>query len=186
MAWLGATAGLAGPQNVEAGPIWGDQHAAERCPQVCASLGGWNGQWWTTVPGEMSVCQCAGAALTEEESRKQFAAHTKKGREFAELQMWREAQAELQAARALRPEDRQVVQEVCWASIQLGDVPVAREACQSALDKASTPNDKARALYHLGRLAEVEAANAYRESLKLQMDPAVAKRLRRLTDERGK
>jgi|GEM_PF-2265375 len=79
MAWLGATVGLAGPQNVEAGPLWNDQHAAERCPQVCASLGGWTGEWWTTVRGEMSVCQCAGAASTGEERKEPSVAPTDAG-----------------------------------------------------------------------------------------------------------
>ncbi|WNG58742.1 hypothetical protein F0U59_31415 [Archangium gephyra] len=79
MAWLGTTVALAGPQNIEAGPIWNREHAAERCPQVCASLGGWTGEWWTTVQGEMSVCQCAGAAPTGEARKEQVVAPTDAG-----------------------------------------------------------------------------------------------------------
>ncbi|GHB22545.1 hypothetical protein GCM10007094_08390 [Pseudovibrio japonicus] len=44
-------------EDVEAGPIWNQLDAEEKCPQVAAEAGGtWNGQWTTTIPGEMSVC----------------------------------------------------------------------------------------------------------------------------------
>lgn len=44
--------------TLEAGPIWNQADADEKCPIVGFSVGGtWNGQWWTTVQGEMSVCQ---------------------------------------------------------------------------------------------------------------------------------
>lgn len=43
---------------VNAGPIWNQQHARQVCPAVAASHGGeWTGQWWTTIQGEMSVCE---------------------------------------------------------------------------------------------------------------------------------
>lgn len=43
---------------VEAGPIWNQADAETKCPQVAKSNGGvWNGQWRTTVPGRMSVCE---------------------------------------------------------------------------------------------------------------------------------
>ena len=43
---------------VDAGPIWNQADAEEKCPQVAASYGGvWDGQWRTTVPGTMSVCE---------------------------------------------------------------------------------------------------------------------------------
>ena len=49
--------------EIEAGPIWADQDANNKCPQVCASRGGqWTGQWRTTQPGRMSVCDCKGVA----------------------------------------------------------------------------------------------------------------------------
>ncbi len=49
-----------GTRDVNAGPIWNQGHANQRCPQVCASSrGSWTGQWRTTVPGRMSVCECA-------------------------------------------------------------------------------------------------------------------------------
>ena len=44
--------------SVEAGPLWNQGHASKVCPGIAASLGGkWTGHWWTTKPGEMSVCQ---------------------------------------------------------------------------------------------------------------------------------
>ncbi len=44
--------------NVEAGPIWSQADAEKKCPQVADASGGvWNGQWRTTVPGKMSVCE---------------------------------------------------------------------------------------------------------------------------------
>lgn len=46
--------------NIDAGPIWNQQDADKKCPGVCSKVDGdWTGQWWTTVPGEMSVCQCS-------------------------------------------------------------------------------------------------------------------------------
>ncbi|WP_437735088.1 mannan-binding lectin [Sorangium sp. So ce1335] len=50
------------PAVVEAGPIWSNIDAQTKCPDTCAgfdSATAWNGQWWTTVWGEMSVCECA-------------------------------------------------------------------------------------------------------------------------------
>jgi hypothetical protein len=50
------------PAVVEAGPIWGNYDAPNKCPSACANFNSatkWNGQWWTTVPGQMSVCECA-------------------------------------------------------------------------------------------------------------------------------
>lgn len=44
--------------SVEAGPIWNQQDAEQKCPRVCGA-GQWTGHWWTTVPNTMSVCQCA-------------------------------------------------------------------------------------------------------------------------------
>ncbi len=45
--------------TVEAGPIWNNSDAQKKCPTACDSkIATWNGQWWTTVQGKMSVCQC--------------------------------------------------------------------------------------------------------------------------------
>jgi hypothetical protein len=42
----------------EAGPIWNQADAERKCPEVAKSNGGvWNGQWRTTVPGRVSVCE---------------------------------------------------------------------------------------------------------------------------------
>ncbi len=45
--------------DLEAGPIWSNEDAKTKCPQVCSSHGGyWKGAWTTTVWGKMSVCGC--------------------------------------------------------------------------------------------------------------------------------
>lgn len=51
-------AGQCSAQDVNAGPIWSNADAQQKCPKVCLNNGGWNGQWTTTVPGSMSVCGC--------------------------------------------------------------------------------------------------------------------------------
>lgn len=43
---------------VEAGPIWDQADANLKCPAVCAAPARWTGQWWTTIQGRMSVCEC--------------------------------------------------------------------------------------------------------------------------------
>ena len=45
-------------EAIEAGPIWNQTDAERKCPDVAKANGGtWNGQWRTTVPGSMSVCE---------------------------------------------------------------------------------------------------------------------------------
>ncbi len=44
--------------DVEAGPIWSQADAERKCPDVARTNGGaWTGEWRTTVPGRMSVCE---------------------------------------------------------------------------------------------------------------------------------
>jgi len=44
--------------TVKAGPIWNQADAERKCPKAARSAGAyWTGQWWTTKPGKMSVCQ---------------------------------------------------------------------------------------------------------------------------------
>jgi hypothetical protein len=51
-----------GTRDVEAGPIWNQMDADRKCPKVARDVGGtWTGQWHTTIPGQMSVCEVAGA-----------------------------------------------------------------------------------------------------------------------------
>ena len=50
---------MGGKHPVEAGPIWSNEDANQKCPRVCQPPEAWNGQWWTTVQGQMSVCECA-------------------------------------------------------------------------------------------------------------------------------
>lgn len=46
--------------EIEAGPIWNDGDANQKCPSVCRKANlGWTGQWRTTQEGSMSVCSCA-------------------------------------------------------------------------------------------------------------------------------
>jgi predicted amidohydrolase len=46
--------------DANAGPIWSNTEAPRVCPGVCTAYSSrWNGQWKTTVPGQMSVCGCA-------------------------------------------------------------------------------------------------------------------------------
>ncbi|MBI3897492.1 MAG: mannan-binding lectin [Gammaproteobacteria bacterium] len=46
-------------QDVNAGPLWNNGDAQAKCPSVCAKTSTtWNGQWKTTVQGQMSVCGC--------------------------------------------------------------------------------------------------------------------------------
>ncbi len=53
----------AGTQWVDAGPLWHQMDAQNKCPDVCRRSGGrsWDGNWKTTEPGRMSVCSCQGA-----------------------------------------------------------------------------------------------------------------------------
>jgi arylsulfatase A-like enzyme len=43
---------------IESGPLWNQSDAQNKCPQTCQQYGSWTGQWWTTVQGRMSVCEC--------------------------------------------------------------------------------------------------------------------------------
>lgn len=42
--------------DIEAGPIYSNSDANNKCPGTSNPYGSWNGQWTTTVPGAMSVC----------------------------------------------------------------------------------------------------------------------------------
>jgi len=46
-------------QDINAGPIWNNDDANGKCPNVCSShQGHWNGQWVTTQIAQQSVCRC--------------------------------------------------------------------------------------------------------------------------------
>lgn len=48
-----------GVREINAGPIWNQPDAQQKCPRVCGQAGGqWNGHWRTTQFGQMSVCNC--------------------------------------------------------------------------------------------------------------------------------
>ncbi len=58
-ALLGTVQASAQARDIEAGPLWNQGHAQQRCPDVCRGAGAsWNGQWRTTIQGRMSVCGC--------------------------------------------------------------------------------------------------------------------------------
>lgn len=44
--------------DVDAGSIWSQKDAENKCPYICANNGGWNSQWATINPGINSVCGC--------------------------------------------------------------------------------------------------------------------------------
>lgn len=45
--------------EVQAGPIWNNDDARERCPRICEERGWrWTGHWRTTQRYRMSVCSC--------------------------------------------------------------------------------------------------------------------------------
>jgi phospholipase C len=47
-----------GVREVEVGPIWNQMDAERKCPQAARAAGGtWTGDWRTTRPGQMSVCE---------------------------------------------------------------------------------------------------------------------------------
>lgn len=52
-----------GAQWADAGPLWNQMDAQNKCPDVCRRSGGrtWDGNWKTTEPGRASVCSCQGA-----------------------------------------------------------------------------------------------------------------------------
>ncbi|HPL62455.1 MAG TPA: mannan-binding lectin [Syntrophales bacterium] len=44
--------------DIRSGPIGNNVDAAKKCPGTCTYYSGWNGNWKTTVGGQMSVCGC--------------------------------------------------------------------------------------------------------------------------------
>ena len=52
-------------QWAEAGPLFNNVEAQNKCPNVCQQSGGrsWDGNWKTTQPGRMSVCSCDGQGV---------------------------------------------------------------------------------------------------------------------------
>lgn len=56
-------------RNIEAGPIWSQSDAEDKCPRLAAEAQGqWTGQWRTTVPGQMSVCEVTDRAPVRTQS----------------------------------------------------------------------------------------------------------------------
>lgn len=71
------------PLVLEAGPIWNNDHAKERCPEVLAEWlaanpgreATWTGHWTTTVANEMSICQCEAVVVDGEDDAADFDAY---------------------------------------------------------------------------------------------------------------
>ena len=61
---------LAMAEDFEAGPIWSNDDAKNKCPDVCKKNSNreWNGHWVTTIWGQMSVCNCVYPLKAEEEN----------------------------------------------------------------------------------------------------------------------
>lgn len=54
------------PYSADAGPIWNQADADVKCPALgLEKKAVWTGEWWTTVPGSMSVCQLVPAVMIE-------------------------------------------------------------------------------------------------------------------------
>jgi hypothetical protein len=50
-----------GVRQVEVGPIWNQMDAEKKCRKAARDTDGtWTGEWRTTRPGQMSVCDIAG------------------------------------------------------------------------------------------------------------------------------
>jgi hypothetical protein len=54
--------------DVNAGPIWNNDDAQTKCPQVCGGRANWDGNWRTTEFGRNSVCACRAAAGAPQQS----------------------------------------------------------------------------------------------------------------------
>lgn len=56
-------------KDYSAGPIWSNDDAKGKCPNVCTALKlEWNGNWVTTIWGKESVCNCVAPFKEEEKS----------------------------------------------------------------------------------------------------------------------
>ncbi|MDM8566969.1 mannan-binding lectin, partial [Candidatus Halobeggiatoa sp. HSG11] len=63
----------------EAGPIWDQSDAQDKCPTVCGDKNAdWNGHWHTTIQGEMSVCNCSqdSVVLTDNQCMASYSSET--------------------------------------------------------------------------------------------------------------
>jgi hypothetical protein len=87
---------------------------------------------------------------------------------------------------AARPDDAGALSELGWAAFLAGDLARASDATQRAVAAAKESNQKAAALYNLGRISEqkgdkAKAADSYRQSLALRPNATVEARLKSLS-----
>ncbi|MCX4025167.1 lectin MVL [Endozoicomonas sp. SM1973] len=50
---------------IQAGPIWNNQDAVNKCSSATQHYGGWTGNWTTIIAGKMSVCETHQKVITE-------------------------------------------------------------------------------------------------------------------------
>ena len=55
--------GYATEGGISIGFLADDAEAAIQCPKVFNQAVNWSGHWWTTIPGQMSVCICSGVQV---------------------------------------------------------------------------------------------------------------------------
>ena len=106
------TASARGGRAIEVGPIWNQQDAEMKCPKAARKAGGrWTGQWWTTRPGQMSVCEVkmdsAGKLIWPDSPKKPggfIPGRTdQRGKRMVEVgPIWNQMDAERKCAKAAR------------------------------------------------------------------------------------
>jgi len=119
------------------------------------------------------------------EQRQAYREHLEAGRKLAHAAKWGEACREFEAALAAVPMDARALSELGWATFQAGDYDRARQANADSVRVAVEPALKAAGLYNLGRVAEAtgereQAAQLYRESIRLRPNEDVEERLEAL------
>lgn len=101
-----------GKWTVKVGPIWNQADAERKCPKAARSEGArWTGQWWTTRPGKMSVCQ-----MTSKRSTRGWMVEAGP--------IWNQADAETKCPRAARKVDAR------WTGEWKTTIPGVMSVCQ--------------------------------------------------------
>jgi tetratricopeptide (TPR) repeat protein len=119
------------------------------------------------------------------EARKKYRVALERGRKLEQAGDHAGAISAFEEALAVRPDDPKTLSELGWAAFHAGAFDRAEDATRKAIAHASTAQQKAAALYNLGRIQEAhgdkEAARAsYRESLRLRPSRTVRKQLAQL------
>lgn len=104
------------------------------------------------------------------------------GRKLAADEHWKDAEAKLDEASKLAPDDVTILSELGWAALHADDVDASAKVSERALGLAHEPRVKAQILYNLGRALEARgdkdgAKQRYQDSLALRPSKAVQTRL---------